>query len=154
MAIEIERKFLVTNKDFIASATAKHTIAQAYLSVRPTIRLRLRDDEAFITIKGASTDGGLSRGEWEYSIPTSEAREMMRLARGRVIEKERYIVPYAGHNWEVDIFHGDYEGLIMAELELSDIDEAFVSPPWLGEEVTGKPEYYNASMALKGLTIA
>lgn len=151
MAIEIERKFLVTNRDFIGQATAKHTIAQAYLSVRPTVRLRLRDDEAFITIKGASTDGGLSCGEWEYPIPVAEAREMMRLAHGRVIDKERYIVPHAGHLWEVDVFHGDYEGLIMAELELSDADEAFDPPSWLGEEVTGKPEYYNASMALCGV---
>ncbi|MDY5858846.1 MAG: CYTH domain-containing protein [Porphyromonas sp.] len=148
MALEIERKFLVRDESFIAEATSSSLIAQAYLSVRPTVRLRLRDEEAYITIKGASHDGGLSRSEWEYTIPVDEAREMMRLAHGRVVEKRRYIVPHAGHEWEVDVFVGDYEGLILAELELSSGDEDFVLPPWVAEEVTGEPQYYNAAMAL------
>lgn len=148
MAKEIERKFLVTSDIFKASASAVHHIEQAYLSVRPTVRLRLRDDEAFITIKGKSSVSGLSRDEWEYSIPLAEAREMISLAIGQPIIKERYIVPYAGKTWEVDVFDGAYEGLMLAELELTSEDEHFERPDWLGEEVSGQPEYYNASMAL------
>lgn len=149
MAKEIERKYLVLSEAFKASATAIHHIEQAYLSVRPTVRLRLRDDEAFITIKGKSNTSGLSRDEWEYSIPLAEAREMMSLAIGQPIIKERYIVPYAGKTWEVDVFHGAYEGLMLAELELLSEDESFERPAWLGEEVTGITKYYNTSMALK-----
>lgn len=149
MAREIERKFLVTSLDFKAQAVQVYHIEQAYLSVRPTIRLRVRDEEAFITIKGASRVGGFARDEWEYPIPMAEAREMMSLKQGKAIIKDRYIVPYQGHRWEVDIFAGEYEGLILAELELASEDEVFEIPHWLGQEVTGDTRYYNAAMALR-----
>lgn len=148
MGREIERKYLVRDQSFLEAASGKSRIAQAYLSVRPTVRLRIRDEQAYITIKGASHDGGLSRSEWEYAIPVEEAREMMSLACGNVIEKCRYIVPYAGHEWEVDVFGGAYEGLILAELELERVDEPYELPSWVGEEVTGDARYYNAAMAL------
>lgn len=149
MAKEIERKFRVVDLSCLALAERVYHIEQAYLSVEPTVRLRLRDDEAFITIKGKSEDAGLSRGEWEYSIPVREAREMMALAMGRCLVKKRYLIPYEGHIWEVDVFEGAYEGLVLAELELSHTEERFACPPWLGEELTGQPEYYNAYMALQ-----
>lgn len=148
MAQEIERKFRVTDTSCLALAERVHHIQQAYLSVEPTVRLRLRDEEAFITIKGRSSDSGLSRDEWEYPLPAEDAREMMSLAIGRCLTKTRYIIPYEGHTWEVDVFAGDYEGLVMAEIELAEVGEAFALPPWVGEELTGRPEYYNASMAL------
>lgn len=150
MAKEIERKYLVTNEDFKKQATQVYHIEQAYLSVQPTIRLRIRDKEAFITIKGASSNNGLSRDEWEYSIPLAEAQEMMSLAKGRKIIKKRYLVPDDDLTWEVDVFEGDYAGLIIAELELdSERTTCTHFPQWVGEEVTGQSKYYNASMALR-----
>lgn len=148
MIKEIERKFLVQNHDFKTLATQVYHIEQAYLSTQPTIRLRIRDTQAFITVKGASSPDGLSRYEWEYSIPLVEAQEMMSLAQGQRIVKERYIVPHGDHIWEVDVFSGTYDGLIVAEIELTYEEEAFAYPSWLGEEVTGQAQYYNAYMAL------
>lgn len=148
MATEIERKFLVQSTDFLSSAVCTYHIEQAYLSISPTIRLRVRDEEAFLTIKTPSLDGGLSRNEWEYAIPLSEAREMMLHALGRPIIKRRHIVPYAGHIWEVDVFGGELEGLVLAEIELERVDEVFALPPWLGREVSGDAEYYNSHLAL------
>ncbi len=148
MAKEIERKFLVKTKDFLLLANKSYRIEQAYLATNPTVRVRVRDDEAFLTLKTASQDGGLSRDEWEYAIPLEDAREMMRHAKGRCIIKTRYLVEYEGHTWEVDVFEGEYEGLMLAEIELSSLSESFVLPPWVGEEVTGQVAYYNAHMAL------
>lgn len=148
MAQEIERKFRVLDTACLSEAVRVYHIEQAYLSTEPTVRLRLRDDEAFMTIKGASQDQGLSRTEWEYPLPFEDARAMMSLAVGCRLVKKRYLIPYEGHTWEVDVFEGDYKGLVLAEIELSSTDEFFVRPPWLGEELTGRPEYYNAAMAL------
>lgn len=151
MGKEIERKFLVRSEDFKTQATRVYQIKQGYLKHHdPTVRLRLRDQEAFLTIKGQSADDGLSREEWEYSIPLTDAEEMIRLCEHAII-KERYLVPYGEHTWEVDVFHGRHEGLILAELELAHPDAPFASPDWLGQEVTGDIRYYNASLSLNDL---
>ncbi len=150
MAKEIERKFLVISDSYKGMAIRSHAIVQGYLSEkgRPTLRARLRDDEAFLTIKGPTE--GFSRDEWEYPIPPADAREMIdALADGRVIEKTRYIVPYEGHTWEVDEFHGRHAGLVLAEIELTTEEEPFTLPPFVGHEVTGDKRYYNARLARK-----
>ncbi len=147
--MEIEHKFLVRNGDFRSQATAIHQIRQGYLSSQPglTVRVRMADDRAFLTLKGPSMDGGLSREEWEYAIPVEDALGMFTLCGSRVIEKERYIVPHCGHLWDVDVFHGRLEGLVMAEVEVSSANETFVLPEWLGREVTGDKHYYNAYLS-------
>lgn len=148
MAKEIERKFLVHSDAFKQEARHTYTIIQGYLSRDiPTIRLRIRDCDAFITIKGASTDDGLSREEWEYPIPVEDARSMMKLCTGLVIEKERYLVDYGGYTWEVDVFHRELEGLVLAEIELPSEDTIFTLPLWVGKEVTGNPQYYNSVLS-------
>jgi CYTH domain-containing protein len=145
--IEIERKFLV-KEDFRPWAVKKERIMQGYLcaSWERTVRIRIKEDSAFITIKGPANENGFSRLEFEYPIPCGDAEEMMKLCES-AIEKERYYVPFAGHTFEVDVFHGAHEGLIMAELELQLEDEAFEKPDWLGMEVTGDERYYNAYLA-------
>ncbi len=148
MAFEIEHKFLVRG-EFRHEAVKSFRIAQGYImnSDSKVVRVRIRDNEGFITIKGPSTHGGLTRYEWEKEIPVGEAQELMALCGPGVIDKTRYIVPVGGHNFEVDEFHGDNEGLVMAEVELETEDEAFDRPQWLGEEVTGDPRYYNAMLS-------
>lgn len=148
MMIEIERKYLVKDRSFEAEAIAIKHIEQGYLAVRPTVRIRVQDAEAYLTIKGPSDAQELMRAEYEYAIPFDEAQQMMSLVQGEIIVKDRYFVPCGRHVWEVDVFDGAYEGLILAEIELSSTDEIFALPPWIGEEVTGQTEYYNASMAL------
>ena len=150
---EIERKFLVLSDAFMAQATEAHQIWQGYLLKEPgkTIRLRIRDDQAFLTIKSSRLREGLARFEWEKEIALSDAREMQALCLPNPIEKTRYIIPapsYEGQArcWEVDVFHGRLEGRRLAEIELGDEHEPFVRPDWLGEEVTGDPRYYNANM--------
>lgn len=146
MAQEIERKFLVTG-DYRSSAASSSRIAQGYIcSDGRTVRVRIRDDRGYLTIKGPSLDGGLSRYEWEMEIPLDDARDLMKLCRGGVIDKTRYLVPFAGHTFEVDEFYGDNEGLVVAEVELSVPDEPFERPPFLGREVTGDRRYYNAQL--------
>ena len=148
MAKEIERKFLVLNEDFKQTAIRVHHIEQGYLKQNhPTVRIRIKDDEAFITIKGKSTPDGLTRDEWEYPIPRHEAQEMMNLCSTPPLRKERYIVPNSGHIWEVDVFHDRHEGLIIAEVELTDEQEEIELPQWIGREVTGDIRYYNANLA-------
>ncbi len=147
---EIERKYKVLDRSFIESATSVLQIRQGYLSQAGsvnTIRVRSSNDEAFITIKGPSSDGGLLRSEFEYSIPSSDAEAMFALCGNRIVEKLRYLVPYKGKVWEVDLFLGRHAGLIIAELELDSVDESFESPPWLGVELTGLPQYYNSYLA-------
>ena len=152
MAKEIERKFLVLNEDFKQTAIRVHHIEQGYLKQnQPTVRIRIKDDEAFITIKGKSTSDGLTRDEWEYPIPRQEAQEMMNLCSTPPLRKERYIVPNSGHIWEVDVFHDKHEGLIIAEVELSDEQEEIELPQWIGREVTGDIRYYNAYLASSDL---
>ena len=150
---EIERKFLVKSDAFIAQATTSYEIMQGYLCKDPekTIRVRIRDARAFLTIKSAHLRDGLAKFEWEKEIDVSDAKELMQLCLPGVISKTRYIIPALPFDdqprcWEVDVFHGRLEGRVLAEIELSDEDEAFERPDWLGEEVTGQPQYYNANM--------
>jgi CYTH domain-containing protein len=148
MAKEIERKFLVRGE--FQHLTEHHIeIAQGYLSVDPgrVIRVRISDsNNAVLSVKAPAANTGFSRHEWEFEIPVTEALEILKVCLPEIISKTRYIVPFRGHNFEVDIFHGKNEGLIIAELELDSEDESFEKPEWLGEEVTGKPEYYNSNL--------
>jgi CYTH domain-containing protein len=146
--IEIERKFLVKG-DFYPYVTKKERIVQAYLASTKerTVRVRIKGEEAFLTIKGAANKNGFSCKEFEYSIPLTDAQEILELAQPGFIEKERHYVPYKNHWFEIDVFHGANEGLIIAELELQSEDESFEKPEWLGEEVTGQKQYYNAYLA-------
>lgn len=147
MATETERKFLVKG-EFKNLAVNKLHIIQRYLTIdrEKTVRLRITGDVAFITVKGRPEGESISRNEWDFSIPVDDAREMMNLCLPGIIEKTRYIIPAGVHHYEVDVFHGKNEGLIIAEIELSDESEEFEKPAWLGEEVTGRPEYYNANL--------
>jgi adenylate cyclase len=147
MAIETERKFLVIGK-FIHLATREIKIIQTYLSSDPykTIRIRIANEKAYIAIKSSPGIGTIARSEWEYLIPRSDADEIMKLCLPGKIVKTRYIVPSGEHNFEVDVFHDKNDGLIIAEIELSSENEQFEKPDWLGEEVTGKPEYYNSNL--------
>lgn len=149
MPREIERKFLVTG-DFRQDACDSFRLVQGYISTDPerTVRVRIKGEQGFLTIKGRSSADGLSRYEWEKEIPLAEARELMALCGPEVIDKTRYLVPFGGHTYEVDEFYGSNQGLILAEIELGDEQETFLKPSWLGEEVTGNTRYYN-SMLMK-----
>ena len=146
---EIERKFLVTSNAFMAQATMQYEIMQGYLCEEPgkTIRVRIRDTRAFLTIKSSRLREGLAKFEWEREIDLADAQEMMQICLPGAISKTRYIIPTNNERkWEVDVFHGRLDGLVLAEIELGDEHEAFERPDWLGEEVTGQPQYYNANM--------
>ncbi|MCC7317120.1 MAG: CYTH domain-containing protein [Bacteroidales bacterium] len=149
MAQEIERKFLV-NGDFKSVATKATRITQGYLSSVPerTVRVRIKGDKGFITIKGVGSSSGASRYEWEKEIPVSEVEELLQLCEAGVIDKTRFLVTAGPHTFEVDEFYGENEGLVVAEVELSSEDESFEKPNWLGKEVTGDVKYYN-SMLMK-----
>ena len=146
--IEIERKFLVKSPEFKDQATGCSHFVQGYITSPPakTVRVRIADDKAYLTIKGSGSASGMSRFEWEMEIPGKDALALLGICEGGVIEKDRYYVPFAGHTFEVDEFFGDNEGLVMAEVELSSEDEAFEKPEWLGQEVTGDSRYYNSSL--------
>jgi len=150
MAKETERKFLVKG-EFKHLAIRKMEITQGYLSVHPArvVRLRICDNKSILTIKAPAENARFTRCEWEFEIPSSEAQEIMRICLPGRIYKTRYIVPFMGHQFEVDIFHDRHEGLIIAELELTDEEEVFDRPDWLGEEVTGRPEYYNSNLIME-----
>jgi adenylate cyclase len=147
MATETERKFLVKG-EFRHMAVKEIKITQFYLSRDPdkTIRLRIADEKAFLTIKSRLTGESISRNEWEFRIPLSDATGIMSVCIPGKIVKTRFIIPSGKHTFEVDVFHDKNEGLIIAEIELSSEDEQFDKPEWLGEEVTGKPEYYNSNL--------
>ncbi|HZL77036.1 MAG TPA: CYTH domain-containing protein [Bacteroidales bacterium] len=147
MATETERKFLVKG-EFINLAVKKIDIIQRYISIdsEKSIRLRIYGEDAFMTIKSRLEGKSISRNEWEFRIPLQDAREMMKVCLPGVIEKTRYIIPSGIHKYEVDVFHGKNNGLVIAEIELSDENEGFEKPEWIGEEVTGRPEYYNANL--------
>lgn len=151
MSQEIEKKFLVKG-DFKACAFKAVHITQGYLSSIPerTVRIRIKEDRGFITVKGKSNDSGATRFEWEKEIAAEDAKALMNLAEPGVIDKTRYLIKNTDgvHTWEVDEFYGDNLGLIVAEVELSDENEPFDKPSWLGEEVTGDPKYFN-SMLMK-----
>lgn len=142
---EIERKFLVTDDSYRALAYEKSEILQGYICSGHghTVRVRTRGDKGYLTIKGPSMDG-ISRFEWEKEITLQDARELFTLCRTGRVEKTRYLVRNGKHIVEVDEFHGENEGLVFAEIELSEVDEAFTRPSFLGDEVTGDSRYYNA----------
>ena len=149
MAKEIERKFLVKG-EFKDKAFKATRITQGYLSSVPerTVRVRVKGEKGFITIKGIGNASGASRYEWEKEIPVEEVKELLLICEPGVIDKTRYLVKAGEYTFEVDEFYGDNEGLTVAEVELPDENAAFERPEWLGEEVTGDPRYYN-SMLMK-----
>ena len=148
--VEIERKFLVTSLAFIAESYAQHTIAQGYLNSNPerTVRIRIKGNKGYITIKGIGNVSGASRLEWEKEIPLEEAKLLLPLCEKGVIEKTRYEVKSGNHIIEVDVFHGENEGLILAEIELKNENEVIEKPIWIGTEVTGDKRYYNSYLSL------
>lgn len=148
MALEIERKFLVANDSYRSMAFHSDRIAQGYLCREGgnSARVRVRGKKGYITVKGPSLDGGLSRYEWEKEIPANEAWELLKLCHGGIIDKTRYLIECGKHTFEVDEFHGDNEGLVVAEVELESTGEEFASPPFLGKEVTGDKRYYNSNL--------
>jgi adenylate cyclase len=148
--IEIERKFLVKNASFKAEAFTQNRITQGYLSSIPerTVRVRVKGDKAYLTIKGMTNETGMSRFEWEKEIPVDEAKSLLFLCEKGVIDKTRYEVKINQHVYEVDAFHGKNNGLIIAEIELDSEAEAFEKPNWLGQEVTNDKRYYNSNLSL------
>ena len=149
MAQEIERKFLVEGDAYRALAFDSSRIAQGYISSPGgrTVRVRIRDQRAFLTIKGPSADGGLSRYEFETEIPLADARDLLAICEPGIIQKTRYLVRAADdHVFEVDEFYGDNEGLVMAEVELQSPDEPYVKPDFIGREVTGDRRFYNSHL--------
>jgi adenylate cyclase len=147
--IEIERKFLVTSEAFKKEAFTQNRITQGYLSSVPgrTVRVRIKGNKGFLTIKGASNESGLSRFEWEKEIPLDEAQQLMLLCEKGIIDKTRFEVKIGNHVFEVDEFYGENEGLIMAEVELNSETETFEKPSWLGKEVTSDKQYYNSYLS-------
>lgn len=149
MGVEIERKFLVSREALRSLAPErKINMRQGYLSRTPgrTVRVRIEDDRAFLTIKGRAT--GLARPEFEYEIPTPDAVSLLTLADGPLVEKIRHYVLFDGLTWEVDEFLGENAGLVVAELELAHEDQTFARPPWVGAEVTGDVRYLNSHLAV------
>ena len=146
--MEIERKFLVRGNDYKSRAHKSFRIKQGYICSEKgrTVRVRTRDDQAFLTIKGPSYDGGLGRYEFEKEISMEEAEELFKLCAGGFIDKTRFLVACGKHTFEVDEFYGDNEGLVMAEVELSDADEPYEKLDFIGKEVTGDKRYYNAHL--------
>lgn len=147
MGKEIERKFLVKG-EFRHLAIKSFEIVQAYLSVDPSriIRIRLAENKAVLSVKAPYNESSISRYEWEFEIPVSSACDMLKVCIPDKITKTRYIVPAESKMFEVDVFHGKNEGLIIAEIELQSEDDFFRKPDWLGEEVTGRPEFYNFNL--------
>lgn len=147
--IEIERKFLVTSDDFKTQAAKKTKIIQGFLNSdkERTVRVRLKGEIGFLTIKGPSLDGGLSRFEWETELSKTDTEALLRLCEKGKIDKIRYEVQVGNHLFEVDEFFGDNEGLTVAEIELNHVSEIFKKPLWLGEEVTGNIKYYNSQLS-------
>ncbi len=147
MALEIERKYLVVDDSYKLMSESSVRILQGYLSLRKeaTIRIRVKNECAYITIKGINS--GASRNEWEYQIPINEAREMLNICEGIIIDKTRHHVTYNGYLWEVDEFHGIHSGLVVAEIELEAEDQKYPLPPFIGKEVTGDERYYNSVLS-------
>ena len=146
---EIERKFLVLSEEYKKEAFQKEKIVQGFISRHPdrTVRVRIKGNSGFLTIKGRSLDGGVSRFEWEKEIPLFEAEALLELCEPGKIEKMRHLVRQGCHIFEVDEFYGENQGLIVAEVELKARDENFERPEWLGEEVTGDSKYYNSQLS-------
>lgn len=147
MPIEIERKFLLVNDSWRDEVKYNHRIRQGYMGEidKASVRIRVQGDKANINIKSATLS--MRRMEYEYTIPLDEAEEMLdQLCKQPQVDKTRFIVEQGKHKWEIDEFYGDNEGLIVAEIELSDEEEAFEKPHWIGEEVTEDPRYYNVNL--------
>ncbi len=146
--LEIERKFLVRNEDYKRQASSSSRIQQGYIcsSHGRTVRVRIRDNRGYLTIKGPSGENGLARYEFEKEITLDEAQQLMKLCEPGVIDKTRFLVKSGEHTFEVDEFYGENEGLVMAEVELKSEDEAFVKPDFIGREVTGDRRYYNSHL--------
>ncbi len=147
---EIERKFLIATIQPVKELAFRKTrIIQGYLNSAPerTVRVRVKGEQAYLTIKGKSSESGMSRFEWEKEIPVSEAEALLKLCEPGSIEKVRYEIDFKNHLFEVDEFFGENEGLLLAEVELSSEEEMFDRPSWLGEEVTGNKMYYNSYLS-------
>ncbi|MBO5811621.1 MAG: CYTH domain-containing protein [Bacteroidaceae bacterium] len=146
MAIEIERKFLVTSTAYKKAAYNFYDMVQGYIAHEKgnSVRVRITNTEAVMTIKGPSDSKGMSRYEWNHQIPVEDAKELLKLSQGGVIEKRRYLVHSGPHVFEIDEFYGDNEGLVIAEVELQSENETFEKPSFVGKEVTGDRRYYNA----------
>lgn len=147
MPIEIERKFLLKTNDWRKEVSYSHRIRQGYMGEidKASVRVRIQGEKANINIKSATLS--ITRLEYEYDIPLTEAEEMLeQLCKQPQVNKTRFIVEQAPHKWEIDEFYGDNEGLLVAEIELNDEDEVFEKPAWLGEEVTHDPKYYNVNL--------
>ncbi len=147
--LEIERKFLVISHDFKNQAFSKERIVQGFLNTDPerTVRIRVKGEMGFLTIKGKSNRSGTTRFEWEKQISTSEAKKLLDLCEKSILEKTRYEISAGEHVFEVDEFHGANQGLVVAEIELNDENEDFEKPDWLGKEVTGEVKYYNSQLS-------
>lgn len=152
MGIEIERKFLVKDDGWRGQAMQATHFSQGYLSRDParTVRVRIAGPQAFLTIKGATT--GATRAEFEYAVPVEDARQLLAMSDGPVVEKVRHLCVVDGLTWEVDEFLGANAGLVVAEIELVSEDQAFTRPAWLGDEVTGDARYANARLAVAPFT--
>lgn len=148
--MEIERKYLVTSDCYKEMAVVRYRIRQGYISREKTgtVRVRITNDKAYLTIKGKPAEGHFARYEWEKEILVKEAEELMKLCQGTIIDKTRWIVPAMeeGLKWEVDEFHGKHEGLVVAEIELASEEQIVVLPAFIGKDVTDDPQYYNANM--------
>lgn len=146
--IEIERKFLVKTDAFKEAAYKKIAILQGFLNTDPgrTVRIRIKGEKAYITVKGKTNKSGLTRFEWEKEIKKTDAHSLIDLCEPGIIDKTRYLVKSGDHTYEVDEFFGDNQGLIVAEVELNSEDEEFEKPEWLGKEVTGDTRYYNSQL--------
>lgn len=149
MSIEIERKFLVKDNSFMTSSFKSSYIKQGFLNSNKNrvVRVRILDKSGYLTIKGISTEDGTSRFEWEKNISLQEAHDLLLLCEEGVIEKNRYFNKVGKYIYEIDVFEGDNEGLIVAEIELNNISDEFEKPTWLGEEVTGITKYYNSELS-------
>ncbi|MGB5983542.1 MAG: CYTH domain-containing protein [Nonlabens sp.] len=151
--IEIERKYLIKNLDFLGSVQGSK-IVQGYLSKDPerAVRVRISGNSAFLTIKGKSSNSGLSRYEWETEITVEEAQDLLKICLSGVIDKTRYELAHEGQTWVIDIFHRENLGLILAEIELSSEGQEFSTPKWVDKEVTGDPRYYNSYLSSNPFT--
>jgi CYTH domain-containing protein len=147
--IEIERKFLVKSDDYKSVASTKTRIVQGFLNTNPnrTVRVRIKGDLGFITVKGKSNETGTSRFEWEKEISVEEVESLLKLCEKGILNKTRYEIAIGNHVYEVDEFYDDNEGLTVAEIELNDENESFQKPAWLGVEVTGEVKYYNSQLS-------
>lgn len=147
--LEVERKFLVKSNAYKNEAQTQKRIVQGFLNTDPerTVRVRIKGDKGFLTIKGKGNDTGTTRFEWEKEISFSDATDLIDLCEAFILEKIRYEIPVGKHVFEVDEFLGENKGLVVAEIELQHEDEAFEKPEWLGEEVTGMIKYYNSQLS-------